>query len=60
MALGVADMVTLAPVALQVLHLLGADLFWIALVATCSNLIFSEVPLHAATETVLISSAQHP
>jgi cytochrome c oxidase assembly protein subunit 15 len=60
MALGVADMVTLAPVALQVLHLLGADLFWIALVATCSNLIFSEVLLHAATETVLISSAQHP
>jgi len=32
-ALGVADMFLLAPVTLQVLHLLGADLFWIALVA---------------------------
>jgi cytochrome c oxidase assembly protein subunit 15 len=59
MALGLADMVALAPVTLQVLHLLGADLFWIALVAGCSNLIFSERPLHAAAETALISSAQH-
>ena len=58
-ALGVADMVALAPVSLQVLHLLGADLFWIALVAGCSNLVFSERPLHATAETALISSAQH-
>ena len=59
-ALGVADLIALAPVALQVLHLLGADLFWIALVASCSNLIFAERPLHAAAEAALISSAQHP
>jgi cytochrome c oxidase assembly protein subunit 15 len=57
-ALGLADMVALAPVGLQVLHLLGADLFWIALVASCSNLIFSERPRQAAAETALISSAQ--
>jgi cytochrome c oxidase assembly protein subunit 15 len=38
-ALGVADLLALAPVTLQVLHLLGADLFWIALVAACSELL---------------------
>ena len=30
--LGVADVTLLAPVWLQILHLLGADLLWIALV----------------------------
>jgi len=44
-ALGVGDMVALTPVGLQVLHLLGADLFWIALVAACSGLIFAEKPV---------------
>lgn len=39
LALGIADLLALAPVTLQVLHLLGADLFWIALVATCSELL---------------------
>ena len=58
--LGVVDMVALAPVGLQVLHLLGADLFWIALVAACSELIFAEKPLHVATEAAVIPSAQHP
>ena len=56
----VADMVTLAPVALQVLHLLGADLFWIALVASCSQLIFADRPERAVAEPTLVSSAQHP
>ena len=59
-ALGVADMVALAPVALQVLHLLGADLFWIALVASCSDLIFVHKAARAVAEPALISSAQHP
>lgn len=58
--LGLADLFALAPVTLQVLHLLGADLFWIALVAGCSNLIFAERPEHAAAEAALLSSAQHP
>jgi cytochrome c oxidase assembly protein subunit 15 len=31
-ALGIADIFLLAPLWLQILHLLGADLFWIALV----------------------------
>lgn len=38
-ALGLADVLALAPVSLQVLHLLGADLFWIALVAACSEVL---------------------
>lgn len=59
-ALGVADMIALAPVTLQVLHLLGADLFWIALVAACSELILADNAAHAAAETALISSVQHP
>ena len=32
-ALGLADVLLLAPVWMQILHLLGADLYWIALVA---------------------------
>ena len=35
-ALGVADVLLLAPVWLQVLHLLGADLYWIAMVAAAA------------------------
>jgi cytochrome c oxidase assembly protein subunit 15 len=39
--LGIADVLLLAPLSLQVLHLLFADLFWIALVASCSGLLES-------------------
>ncbi len=59
-ALGVADMLALAPVVLQVLHLLGADLFWIALVASCSELIFADKAARPVAEPALLSSAQHP
>lgn len=52
--LGVADILALAPVSLQVLHLLGADLFWIALVATCSEFIFAVTPVQATVEPALI------
>jgi cytochrome c oxidase assembly protein subunit 15 len=38
-ALGVADVVLLAPTWMQVLHLLGADLYWIALVAACTDVL---------------------
>jgi heme a synthase len=37
--LGIADVFLLAPLSLQMLHLLFADLYWIALVATCSSLL---------------------
>ena len=54
LALGIADLLALAPVVLQVLHLLGADLFWIALVATCSEFIFTEARVHAPVQPALI------
>ncbi len=37
--LGVADVLALAPIYLQVLHLLGADLLWIALVILASEVL---------------------
>jgi cytochrome c oxidase assembly protein subunit 15 len=37
-ALGVADLTLLAPLSLQILHLLGADLLWIALVILAARL----------------------
>lgn len=40
--LGVADVLLLAPVWMQLLHLLGADLYWIALVVLSSALVWSE------------------
>ncbi|MGI4827704.1 MAG: COX15/CtaA family protein [Janthinobacterium lividum] len=39
--LGVADVLALAPVTLQVLHLLGADLLWIALVCTAADVLLA-------------------
>ena len=41
--LGIADVMLLAPVWLQLVHLAGADLFWIALVAG-SLLVLSREP----------------
>lgn len=43
LVLGVADVLTLAPVTLQALHLLGADMLWVALVCTASDL-FAQAP----------------
>jgi cytochrome c oxidase assembly protein subunit 15 len=40
--LGTLDVVLLAPTWMQVLHLLGADLYWIALVAACSLVLFPQ------------------
>lgn len=57
-ALGLADLFALAPVSLQVLHLLGADLFWIALVAAASSTVFAPKLAHDA-EPAQLSAAQH-
>ena len=38
-ALGIADVLLLAPVWMQLLHLLGADLFWVALVSLCAGFV---------------------
>jgi cytochrome c oxidase assembly protein subunit 15 len=37
--LGAADVLLLAPTWIQVLHLLGADLYWIALVVACATVL---------------------
>ena len=37
--LGALDVLLLAPTWMQVLHLLGADLYWIALVAACATIL---------------------
>ncbi len=42
--LGAADVLLLAPTWLQVLHLLGADLYWIALIVACASIL---APAHA-------------
>ena len=38
--LGVMDVILLAPVWMQILHLLGADLYWVALVALAAELVW--------------------
>ena len=39
--LGVLDVVLLAPTWMQILHLLGADLYWVALVALAAESIWA-------------------
>ena len=48
LVLGVADVLTLAPVTMQVLHLLGADLLWIALVFTAADILQPAVKMAVA------------
>ena len=59
LALGIADLLVLAPITLQVLHLLGADLFWIALVAAAADALLPEqanlTARSAAAEPLAIS-----
>lgn len=57
--LGLADIVLLTPITLQVLHLLGADLLWIALVLTSAEALAGEpvrIPHTAALQEPLPSS----
>jgi len=51
--LGIADVVLLAPAWMQLLHLLGADLFWIALVQLAAETLWpsTTVPQPAAQST---------
>ena len=39
-ALGVADVLLLAPVWMQIVHLLGADLYWVALVVLSAEVVW--------------------
>jgi len=42
LVLGTGDVLLLAPTWMQILHLLGADLYWIALVALCADVLASQ------------------
>jgi heme a synthase len=42
-ALGLADILLLAPVWMQILHLLGADLYWVALVTLAAMVIWPNI-----------------
>ena len=39
--LGIADVILLAPTWMQILHLLGADLYWVALVVLTTSVVWS-------------------
>ena len=56
--LGVADVLWLAPLALQVLHLLGADLLWVALVVVSADLLLgtSAHPVRSRRDLPAIAS----
>jgi cytochrome c oxidase assembly protein subunit 15 len=43
--LGVADVVLLAPAWMQIVHLLGADLYWVALVVVAARVVWPEIPM---------------
>jgi cytochrome c oxidase assembly protein subunit 15 len=45
--LGFADVLLLAPVWMQIVHLLGADLYWVALVALAAAVVWPRSPLPA-------------
>jgi heme a synthase len=47
-ALGVADVLLLAPVWMQIVHLLGADLYWVALVTLAATVVW---PVHDSGAT---------
>jgi cytochrome c oxidase assembly protein subunit 15 len=47
-ALGVADVLLLAPVWMQILHLLGADLYWVALVTLAAVVVWHGASAGAA------------
>lgn len=60
LALGLADISLLAPISLQVLHLLGADLLWIALVAIAGEALWPQrvvaIAQHAQTSGPLTAN----
>jgi cytochrome c oxidase assembly protein subunit 15 len=52
--LGIADVVLLAPAWLQLLHLLGADLFWIALVLLAAETLWPAAITSPAASPVMV------
>ena len=56
-ALGLADILLLAPVWMQILHLLGADLYWVALVTLAAVVIW---PAGSNSPRAQITQTSHP
>jgi cytochrome c oxidase assembly protein subunit 15 len=50
--LGIADVLLLAPVWMQLLHLLGADLYWIALVLLAAETIWPNTPTPSKSNAI--------
>jgi cytochrome c oxidase assembly protein subunit 15 len=50
-ALGIADVLLLAPAWMQLLHLLGADLYWVALVLLAADAIWPQRDISASAAT---------
>ncbi len=50
-ALGLADVVLLAPTWMQILHLLGADLYWVALVMLAAGVVWPVAAFEASTRS---------
>lgn len=46
-ALGMIDVLLLAPAWMQILHLLGADLFWVTLVFVAAEVVWPQIPAQA-------------
>jgi cytochrome c oxidase assembly protein subunit 15 len=46
--LGVLDVLLLAPTWMQVLHLLGADLYWVALVVLAAGVVWPRYAPHSS------------
>ena len=59
LVLGLADVLALAPVTLQVLHLLGADLLWIAVVFTAAD-VLQPIRTAAPADPVAIRPTSSP
>jgi cytochrome c oxidase assembly protein subunit 15 len=58
--LGIADVLLLAPAWMQLLHLLGADLYWVALVSLAAEVIWPNMPVSspaAPTQTPTVAAA---
>lgn len=54
--LGITDVVLLAPTWMQIVHLLGADLYWVALVMLAAGVVWPVVPVHGASNASTRSS----
>jgi heme a synthase len=58
-ALGLADVLLLAPVWMQILHLLGADLYWVALVTLAAMVIWPKAGATRLNNPITQASNPH-